>query len=209
MTVAAFANARAQQRQRLIKTVQTGRSCLGLDEDTYRDLLAAKSGGLRSAKELSTHQLEAVIKHMRDAGFIPKKPAGVQPREHRTLCISPEAQKARALWLWLHQIGIVKDPSERALSQFAKRTCGGVDALQWARRPDKLIEGIKAWAARVALPVKLDERIAGLVAAGKLPASTTRELWIIRRFPTRDPATFDALHGAWIALDEVEHAGAH
>lgn len=193
----------------LIKIVQTGRNRLGLDEDTYRDLLAAKSGGKRSAKQLSITELEAVIKHMRAAGFKATKPAGATPRERRALDTAPEASKARALWLWLHEVGIVVDPSERALAAFGRRTCG-VDALQWARRIDKLIEGLKAWAARQ-LPAKLEQRIARLVEAGKLRPGVTPHAVARHVRPTLDPAGFDALQAAWEFLDDierVEHAGA-
>ncbi|ATE60136.1 regulatory protein GemA [Thauera sinica] len=205
MASAPFAAARQDQRKRLIRTIQTGRSRLGLDDNTYRDLLAAKSGGKRSAADLAVHQLEAVLKHMRAAGFEPQKPVAAKPREHRKLDDRPEARKARALWLWLHGIGIVRDPSESALTSFARRTCGGVDALQWARRPDKLVEGIKAWSARL-LPAKLDARIASMQATGKLPLHITRQSWIGDQFPTRDPAAFATLQLAWQSLDEVDRA---
>lgn len=202
MKSATLAAARAEQRARLIKIVQTGRNRLGLDEDTYRDLLAAKSGGKRSAKDLDVFQLEAVVKHMRAAGFVATKPAGAAPREHRKLDSRPEAEKARALWLWLHQLGIVKNPSEAALAQFAKRTCGGVDALQWARRPDKLIEGLKAWSARL-LPPVLAQRVAALQAAGRLAPDVTPAAVIARAAPTLNPASFDALRAAFVFLDQL------
>lgn len=206
MISAKLASARAAQRARLIKIVQTGRNVLRLDEDTYRDLLAAKSGGKRSAKDLSIDELDAVIKHMRASGFKARKPAGAQPRERRALDTFPESSKARALWLWLHEIGIVKDPSERALASFGRRI-SGVDALQWTRRPDKLIEGIKAWAARE-LPAKLRERVTALQAAGKLPSNITTDVLPALVCPTLNPAGFDALSRTWAYLDKVERGDA-
>lgn len=206
MISAKLASARAAQRARLIKIVQTGRNVLRLDEDTYRDLLAAKSGGKRSAKDLSVDELDAVIKHMRAAGFKARKPATAQPRERRALDTFPESSKARALWLWLHEIGIVKDPSERALANFGRRI-SGVNALQWTRRPDKLIEGIKAWAARE-LPAKLRDRVAALQAAGKLPGNITADVLPVLVCPTLNPAGFDALSRTWAYLDKVERGDA-
>lgn len=202
MKSAAFASARATQRARLIKIVQTGRNHLDLDDDTYRDMLASHSNGKRSAKDLAVHELEAVVKHLRRAGFTPTKPAGAAPREHRKLDTSPEATKARALWLWLHQVGIVRDPSEAALAAFVRRT-NGVDDLRWARRKDWTIEGLKAWAARELAP-KVEERLARLRTAGKILPSVTAENLCSAVCPTLNPRTFNALQRAWEHLDDVE-----
>lgn len=202
MTSAAFSSARAAQRARLIKTVQTGRNRLGLDEDTYRDILAAHSNGKRSAKDLDVFELEAVVKHLRKAGFTPTKPASAAPRERRALDTSAEASKARALWLWLHQVGIVRDPSEAALAAFVRRT-NGVDDLRWARRKDWTIEGLKAWAARQ-LPAKIEERLPRYKAAGKIhPQATVGTLAAVLR-PTLNPVTFDALQAVWDFLDRLD-----
>ncbi|WP_418648848.1 regulatory protein GemA [Thauera butanivorans] len=206
MASASLASARAAQRAKLIKIVQTGRNRLRMDEDTYRDLLAAKSNGKRSAKDLSVDQLEAVIKHLRGCGFKPTKPANAAPRERRALDTSPTGSKARALWLWLHQVGIVRDPSEAALASFGKRI-SGVDALQWTRRTDKLIEGIKTWAARE-LPAKLEQRLHALQATGKLPVGMTVAGLVSGVSPTLDSSTFTALQRAWWYLDKVEQGNA-
>lgn len=202
MPSAALTSARAAQRARLIKTIQTGRGKLGLDDDTYRDLLSAKAGGKRSAKDLDIRELEAVLAHMRAAGFKPTKPASTTPRERRTLDSSAEASKVRALWLWLHQVGIVRDSSEAALAAFVRRT-NGVDDLRWARRKDWTIEGIKAWAARQ-LPAKLEERLARLREADAVPPTVTLGALCQAVSPTLHPRTFDALQRAWNYLDQVE-----
>jgi phage gp16-like protein len=203
MSTPSFAAARAAQRARLIKAVQTGRSRLGLDDDTYRDILARHSrSGKRSAKELEIWELEAVLKHMRSAGFKASKPGSARPRERRTLDTSAEASKARALWLWLHDLGIVRDPSEAALAAFAKRI-SGVDALQWTQRPDKVIEGLKAFGARQ-LPALLALRVEMLRAAGKLPQRITADALPALVSPTLNPAGYDALRAAWDHLDGLE-----
>jgi len=81
-------------------------------------------------------------------------------------------------------------------------TCGGVDALQWARRPDKLIEGLKAWSARQ-LPAVLAQRVAALQAAGRLAPEVTPAAVIARAAPTLNPASFNALRGAFVFLDKL------
>lgn len=158
-------------RARLIKTVQTGRRALALDDDTWRALLAVHSGGKRSSTELDVRELESVLRHLRASGFTARVPAAARPRAQRALDVSTEVRKARAIWLWLHELGIVRDPSEAALAAFARRI-GGVDALQWMQRPGKLVEALKAFGARELGPL-LDARIAALVEAGRLPPGTT------------------------------------
>jgi hypothetical protein len=59
------------------------------------------------------------------------------------------ALKARAMWISLHQLGAIDNPSEQALEAFAKRQLG-VEKLQWANQQlgFKLIEALKAIAER-------------------------------------------------------------
>ncbi|NMG48254.1 DUF1018 domain-containing protein [Azoarcus communis] len=196
MTNARLTSARAKQRAFLIKFIHTGRRALGIDEETYRDMLATKSDGKRSSKDLTVAQLELVAKHLRDAGFKPKD------RTTRRLDTAPESLKARALWQWLHAIGIVRDPSEAALAAFVRRTAG-VDDLRWTRRPDWVIEGIKAWAARQ-LPAALKSRLTRLHQAGLAAHVENVETLVLLISPTLDPSTFNALQRAWFELDKIE-----
>lgn len=56
----------------------------------------------------------------------------------------------RALWLFLHELGAVRDPSEAALSAYVKRIAS-VDDVQWmrgGRRVETVIESLKKWAMR-------------------------------------------------------------
>lgn len=102
-------------------------------------------------------QLEAVLDHLkRVCGFKVRARSGAAgasattpKRPDRVQDPSAEARKARALWLFLHHLGAVKDPSERALTAYAKRIAG-IEALQWARgdRMHDLIETLKKWAMR-------------------------------------------------------------
>lgn len=202
MTSAPFASARAQQRARLIKIIHTGRRALGMDEDTYRDLLAAKSDGKRSAKDLTNAQLQLVEQHMRASGFKAVKPASANPRESRKLHTSDESSKARALWLWLHQVGIVRDPSEAALAAFVRRTAG-VDDLRWTRRPDKVIEGLKIWSARH-IPAVLAARFDRMKSAGIVIGAGSSDSLVSAVSPMLNPSSFNALQRAWDYLDRIE-----
>ena len=73
----------------------------------------------------------------------------------------------RALWLFLHQLGAVKNPSEAALAAYVKRIAK-VDALQWAdgHQTEALIETLKKWAMRY-LPSQVQEMAQSLSTAIK------------------------------------------
>lgn len=144
-----------QQRVRLIRLIHVGRRDLRLDDDSYRAILRTH-GGSESSALMSVGQLQRVVDYLKRQGFtVTTKP---KPTRHVAkgrraglttviLADDPQSQKARALWLMLHAIGEVRDPSETALQAFAKRQCG-VDRLEWVRDANPLIEALKAWALR-------------------------------------------------------------
>ncbi len=136
----------------MIAKVHLGAKELGLDEDTRRELMARVTGK-RSAAEMTPTELGRVLDEYRARGWRPgqrtvRKPAPVarpsrQPADH------PVARKARALWLSLHQLGAIRDPSETALETFARRQAGCA-AMRFMDQGQgfKLIEGLKAIAER-------------------------------------------------------------
>lgn len=119
---------------------------LGLDDDTYRDLLARVTGQ-RSAGALNQRQRSAVLDALAEAGFRPTPPARAGTR--RPLAREPQAMKARALWIGLWNLGVVASAEEAALAGFCKRQTGQA-ALQWCgpEELNKVIEGLRAMAAR-------------------------------------------------------------
>ena len=136
-------------RARLIKLIHVARRDLEragrLDEPGYRDILRAASDGRHdSAADMSYSDLKKAMKRFKQAGFKTRKAVG-----DRTQTVNPDASKVRALWLFLHALGVVKDPSERALAAYVKRIAK-VDDLRWARGSiiDALIETLKKWAMR-------------------------------------------------------------
>ena len=135
-----------------------------------------KLDGKTSTKDLHTlAELEAVMSALRKKGFRVrhKKPTTSPPpsRERvreggkqngggglgrggkselsRPLAQEPQDTKIRALWLAMHQQGIVKDPSEQALAQWVKREFQ-VDALDWltSEQCQLAIERLKKWQSR-------------------------------------------------------------
>lgn len=151
MTAPAF---QRSDRQALTAKIHIGAKELGLDEDTRRAVLKKITGHL-SSKDCTDAQLIMVLAHYRSLGWSPAgaaKPATAArkaPRPARNPAKHPVAKKARALWISLHQLGAVRDPSERALEAFGKRQLG-VDRLQWADQSQghRLIEALKAMAER-------------------------------------------------------------
>lgn len=136
----------------LIGKIHVAKKQLGLEDDTYRDLLVRETGK-DSTKGMSIAELEAVSRAMVNAGFQPTAP---RRAGRRKMASSEAAAKIRALWLAGYHLGVVQDPSEKALSSWVKRVTGGRDrgleALQWLTEADaeKAMEGLKAWLAREA-----------------------------------------------------------
>ena len=147
-TAKAPANAR---RAALIKLIHVARRELGqksgLDELAYRDILRIV-GKSESLASMTVPNMEMVLAHMKSKGFKVRPKAGDRPP-----VVNPDASKVRALWLFLHALGEVRDPSEKALAAYVKRIAK-VDDLRWARGDavTALIETMKKWAMRRALP---------------------------------------------------------
>ena len=141
-------------RRALMAKVHLAKKELGLDQDdfVYRKILQDVTGCASSA-DCTIAQLEDLVAHFRTKGFVPKtvaggrqgaaRPAGQRRADH------PVAKKARALWISLHQLGVVENASEQALEAFAKRQLG-VERMQWMDQGlgSKLIDALKDWAKR-------------------------------------------------------------
>lgn len=135
---------RANQRQRaMFAKINIARQQLGLHEDDYRQMLF-EATGQTSLKACSDRQLESMLKLLEAKGFrAVAKGGGPAQARH------PMARKARALWISLHQLGVVHNPSEHALEAFAARQLK-CEKLVWARQSDayRLIEALKSMAMR-------------------------------------------------------------
>ncbi|MDR6952655.1 hypothetical protein J2X65_002014 [Ancylobacter sp. 3268] len=98
--------------------------------------------GKRSAKALTWSEAETVVKHLRQS-------TGDTPAGQAT---GRFAGKLKALWLDGWQLGIVQNPSDRALIAFVQRQTK-VDHTRFLTEPEDArpaIEGLKAWIARAA-----------------------------------------------------------
>lgn len=146
---------------------------LGIDDDTYRAMLARITG--RTSATLCTDaQLGLVLDELKAKGWKPKAGPRSAPnaaRRPRQAAQNPLALKARAMWISLHQLGVVHDPSEAALEAYGRRMLG-VDRLQWLvpSQSNALIEGLKAMAERAGW----SHDTTGLAPAERLPVIKAR-----------------------------------
>ena len=127
-----------------LAAIHVAKRDLGLDDDTYRDLLQRETGK-RSAKGMSPAELDAVLSAMRRSGFKTASKGG------RTRPLSgPYAKKAQALWIALWNLGAVDDRRDAALLAFFARQTG-IERTEWvldARDGKAVIEALKDWCRR-------------------------------------------------------------
>jgi len=195
-------------RTRLIRLIHVARRDLQMDEDTYRAIVAQHAHGKTSSADCDDAELDAVLRHLKRAGFKVRKPAKSKPRVGRAMDMAAESTKVRALWLLLHQLGAVRDPSEQSMATYVRRQAG-VDDLRWAgAKMYPLIEGLKAWAQRI-FPAKLQARLERIQAAGLIDPRNTLTGLLQVAAPKRSPHTFDAMWAAWEYLDAMEIETSH
>lgn len=135
-------------RLRYIKLIHVARRELRMDEDTYRMMLAGMKGldGATSTADLSVPNLVKVLEQLKQRGFkVRPNAAGKRPKAN-----DEQSKKIRSLWLTLHRLGAVRDPSEEALAKFVLNMTK-VSALQWLStvQASRVIENLKQWQCRV------------------------------------------------------------
>ncbi|EJU0762416.1 regulatory protein GemA [Salmonella enterica] len=133
-------------RAKLIQFIHIAKSQMGMDTDTYRQMLLSITGKT-STSDMNPDQLNKVLAAMKAKGFFVKPSR--KARTTRQLADFPQAKKLRALWLEMYAQGIVRDSSEEALRRWVKRE-NGVDDLQWlkADKASMAIEKLKKWQER-------------------------------------------------------------
>lgn len=137
----------SQHRRAMLAKIHVAKKELAMDDDDYRQILFEESGK-RSAADLNDVQLGRVLERFKGIGFKPKLGSKRAPAAQH-----PVARKARAMWISLYYLAVVKNSSEEALEAFAKNQLG-CERLKWARQSHgyKLIEALKAMAVRYDWP---------------------------------------------------------
>ena len=143
--------------KRLLTLVQVGRRELSLDEEDYRALLESVTGA-RSAKGLKAAQLEDVVKAMKSLGFKVKGGATSRRSPPSSAHVqAPEVRKLRAIWITMHQDGLLHDGSEDALGSFIRRMTAnanggaGINRAEWLTsiQAERVLEALKKWHIRL------------------------------------------------------------
>lgn len=148
-----------QPRTAALAKIHIARKELAMEDEDYRALLQ-RVAGVASSRDLDAGGLDRVLAELRRLGFKPKPgaQAGKAGQPPRKLADDAQSRMMRGLWIELHDLGYVRDPSEAALAAFCKRQTK-VEALQWlsGEQAEKLIEELKKWRDRDAL--KLASRL--------------------------------------------------
>lgn len=193
-------------RKKLVRLIHVARRDLNMDEDTYRAILH-KATGKASTSDMTIPELEKTLEHFKRCGF---KIRHARKNKHGKavrsipLAQDPDAKKIRALWLFLHDLGLVRNASENALAAYVKRITR-VNALQWidGEQAKIVIESLKKWAMRV-LPEQVNmmaKKLKTALHSGELALSQTdldslNHCYLrARQFPS-----FEPMQDAWYAL---------
>ena len=139
------------RKRSLMAKIHIAKKDLGLTDEDYRAILVEVTGK-RSSADLSFLELGKVLDRFKTRGWTPTvKAASDMPaaRQRSRSADHPSAKKARALWISLAQLGVVRNPSEPALEAMAARQLG-IERLQWANGAHcyALIEALKGMATR-------------------------------------------------------------
>jgi len=191
------------QRTALIKLIHVARRDLEragkMDEPTYRTMLRT-AGHADSTTKMDVPALKRVLEQAKKAGFKVRPKAGDRRQD-----TSPEARKVRALWLFLYELGVVKNPAESALALYVKRIAK-VDDLHWADGEAMLalIETQKRWAMRF-LPAAVASLEAEALAMARAQKLSPEQLHACQRAHALADANtvFDRHWAAWSILTAV------
>lgn len=142
----------------LIAKIHIAKKQLQLDDDVYRSVLQHITNKNSCAK-MTEHELKKVLEHFKNKGFKAKKSTNKKMSPPSGNAKLPQIDKIRAIWITMGHHGIVKDPSETALSAYAKRMTAsqnkgaGVESVAWLNNSQAFIvlEALKKWHYRIVL----------------------------------------------------------
>jgi phage gp16-like protein len=141
----------------MIAKIKVAQGQLGLSDVEYRKILREKFRK-KSCTELSLVQANQLIRIFQGMGWepqgwLPGVSQGV-PQDNR------QSKKIQALWITLHQAGVIYDGTDKALMSFCKRmtktkTHPGKDHLRFCDGHEKytIIEALKSMAKREGVDV--------------------------------------------------------
>jgi phage gp16-like protein len=133
-----------EYRRRALAKIHIAKQELGLSDEAYRKLVRSTVPGKGSAADLTDGELGRLLDRLRELGWRARLPRS----DERPL--PPMVWKARGLWLRLHGLGAVRNPSWTALGRFVKRMTGVGDLRRLSvKQATVVIEALKGWLERV------------------------------------------------------------
>lgn len=145
-------NSKGLTRPKLIQLIHIAKSQLHLDDETYRASLS-RITGKNSTKNMTLAELRHVFEDLKTKGFKTAPAKGTNIKKETSMAADDQSKLIRHLWLSLHGLGEVKNPSEQALAKYVERQTG-VSALQWLTmsQASMVIESLKKWEMRILKP---------------------------------------------------------
>ncbi|HLW69823.1 MAG TPA: regulatory protein GemA [Candidatus Binataceae bacterium] len=122
--------------------IHVGKKRLGLDDTTYRGIIARVCDGKTSAAELDERERRALLDEFKRLGF--REGASYTKSLDEFDDREPQAKLIRCLWADLAALGALRDPSEKGLRRLVKRVAK-VDSLAWLgpQEANAVIEALK------------------------------------------------------------------
>lgn len=135
---------RRNNRMADLAKIHIARKQLSMSEDAYRAMLQSVAG-VASAGDLDLRGRGKVLQHLKNLGWKPK----TRKKKQVVTPSLPQDKKIRALWLDMHNEGVVKHPEEAALRSYVRRITG-CDRLEWitTKQASIVIESLKQWQMR-------------------------------------------------------------
>lgn len=135
------------RRKAELAKIHVAKKRLGLDDDTYRAIIARVCNGKTSAGDLDEAERGKLLDEFQRFGFL--EGASYTTKINDFDDREPQARLIRALWADLTAIGALRDSSEKALRSFIKRTAKS-DSIRWltAEQANMCIEGLKMMKTR-------------------------------------------------------------
>ena len=136
-----FGIAERELRRVDLAKIHLAKKLLGMDDTAYRAMLS-NVAGVNSAAVLDRGGRVKVLDHLKKLGF--------RPRPTRPLASAGQLRKIRALWIDLHRIGVVRDPTEQAMHSYIRRMTGIAQVGRLSiEQASTVIETLKQWRNRI------------------------------------------------------------
>lgn len=143
-------------RRTLLAQIHIGRKALGLDDDTYHDMLEAVTGK-DSAAIMTVIELQQVVDHLRSRGWQNATAPTTKGKKAFKPSDKLHVRKVWALWGDLARSGALRSSNKASCRLFVERMTGCADP-EWLtpEQATKVIEGLKAIQRRAGQKQKAD-----------------------------------------------------